>query len=236
MADIPLTQEQRDALHARGLNDEAISFLKSAEEADQIIRNVTPERAQEIFRKAALELSSQVPPPERDNKVIHLAERAQEVLEITELEPAPPKFFAGKYINPDGTMTAYKISDGDRDQHIKHWWQRVVRVPATIPHLFAYTRAAQKRNVCLIRGTAVRAFEGLFSADGLKDARARAPRMNEANPAFIRVFYQRAGAGCKPTDAMFLKGVANPRGWLEERLGALAWFKVQQEEGKDEAV
>ena len=155
MADIPLTQEQRDALHARGLNDEAISFLKSAEEADQIIRNVTPERAQEIFRKAALELSSQVPPPERDNKVIHLAERAQEVLEITELEPASPKFFAGKYINLDGTMTPYRISDGDRDQHVKHWWQRAVRVPATIPHLFAYTRAAQKRNVCLIRGTPV---------------------------------------------------------------------------------
>lgn len=50
----------------------------------------------------------------------------------------------------------------------------------------------------------------------------------------VRAFYQRAGAGCKPTDAVFLKGVADPRGWLEERLGPLAWFEMRQKEGKDE--
>jgi len=84
---------------------------------------------------------------------------------------------------------------------------------------------------------AVRAFKGLFSADGLKTARARsAPPHAKLRRSGVRVFYQRAGAGRKPTDAMFLKGVADPRGWLEERLGPLAWFKVQQEEGKDEAV
>ena len=30
------------------------------------------------------------------------------------------------------------------------WWrQSVARVPATIPHLFAYLREARKRNICL---------------------------------------------------------------------------------------
>jgi hypothetical protein len=82
---------------------------------------------------------------------------------------------------------------------------------------------------------AVRAFEGLFTADALKKARARGAGMNEANPAFIRVFYQCAGAGRKPTDAVFLKGVVDPRGWLEERLGPLTWFEIQQEEGKEQA-
>ena len=33
------------------------------------------------------------------------------------------------------------------------WWrQSVARVPATIPHLFAYLREARTRNICLIRG------------------------------------------------------------------------------------
>ena len=52
--------------------------------------------------------------------------------------------------------------------------------------------------------------------------------MNEANPAFIRVFYQRAGAGCKRADAVFLKGIADPRSWLEERLGPLAYFEIEK--------
>ena len=75
---------------------------------------------------------------------------------------------------------------------------------------------------------AVRAFEGLFTADALKKARARGGGMNEATPALTRVFYQRAGAGCKPTDAMFLKGIVDPRGWLEERLGPLAYFEIEK--------
>ena len=78
-----------------------------------------------------------------DNKVIQLAERAQEVLEITELEPYDGVFI-GKHINPDGSLTQYP--------KVFLWRQRVERVPATIPHLFAQLCAARERNVCLIRG------------------------------------------------------------------------------------
>ena len=73
---------------------------------------------------------------------------------------------------------------------------------------------------------AVRAFEGLFTADALKKARARG--QTELGRAGVRVFYQRAGAGCKRVDAVFLKGIANPRGWLEERLGPLAYFEIEK--------
>jgi hypothetical protein len=78
---------------------------------------------------------------------------------------------------------------------------------------------------------AVQTFKGLFSTNGLKNARVGGSEMNGA--ALRRAFYQRAGAGCKPTDAMFLKGVADPRGWLEERLGPLVWFEM---EDKNEAM
>ena len=142
MADIPLTQEQRDALHARQLDDEAISLLSSLEEATQIIRNVTPERAHEIISKAAFELTPRVPPSE-PNKVIHLAERAQEVLEITELEPCNQTFI-GKRINLDGIL--------EQEPHVLLWWQRVVRVPATIAQLHLYLCEARKRNIILISG------------------------------------------------------------------------------------
>jgi hypothetical protein len=84
----------------------------------------------------------QADPPDHDNKVIRLAERAQEVLEITELEPNDGTFI-GKRINPDGSITQYP--------RVTWWRQRVVRVPATIPHLFAFLREVRKRNICLIR-------------------------------------------------------------------------------------
>jgi putative DNA primase/helicase len=76
-------------------------------------------------------------------KVISLAERAQEVIAITELEPHYNQFI-GKQIGPDGTISQYP--------DVKWWRQHVAHVPATIPHLFAYLREARKRNICLIRG------------------------------------------------------------------------------------
>src|SRR5207249_954082 len=78
------------------------------------------------------------------SKVIALAERAQEVIEITELEPSNGTFI-GKHINPDGSVTQYP-------QNILYWRQRVARVPATPSHLFAYFREARERNICVIRG------------------------------------------------------------------------------------
>jgi hypothetical protein len=79
-----------------------------------------------------------------DPKVIQLAKRAAEVIEITELKPASGAF-AGKCVKPDNTIAPYPERE-------KWWWQAVSRVPATIPHLFAYHREARKRNICLIRG------------------------------------------------------------------------------------
>ena len=37
--------------------------------------------------------------------------------------------------------------------------------------------------------------------------------------------YQREGAGYKPAEAVFFREVADPRGWLEERLGPLAYLR-----------
>jgi putative DNA primase/helicase len=89
---------------------------------------------------------------------------------------------------------------------------------------------------------AARAFDGIFSADGLKKARRRIEigrrgggvgtlHIGESickvpQPPLVRVFYQRKIAGCKPTEAIFLRGAADPRAWLEERLGPLAYFEV----------
>jgi hypothetical protein len=76
-------------------------------------------------------------------KVIALAERAHEIISITELEPNNGVFI-GKHINRDGRITQYPT--------VTWWRQRVARVPASIPHVFAYLREARERNVCLIRG------------------------------------------------------------------------------------
>jgi hypothetical protein len=95
------------------------------------------------------------------------------------------------------------------------------------------------------RADAARAFEGMFTASGLKTARAHASRFNEARaargvgvlhigvpiyrtptPPNFRAIYQRAASGCKSTDALFLTGFPNPRGWLEEKLGPLLRFEV----------
>jgi hypothetical protein len=79
-----------------------------------------------------------------DGKVVELATRAQEIIEITELEPYYRQF-PGKIINPDGSITPYP--------RVKLWWQSVACVPATIPHLFAYFHEARKHRICIIRGT-----------------------------------------------------------------------------------
>ena len=52
------------------------------------------------------------------------------------------------------------------------------------------------------------------------------PRLRTS--ALVHVGYQRATAGCRPTVAVFLKGIADPRGWLEQRLGPLAWFEWEK--------
>jgi hypothetical protein len=71
---------------------------------------------------------------------------------------------------------------------------------------------------------AVRVFEGLFSADGLKAARrAGGIPAWDKRPVLITK-YLRAGAGCKPAVAVFLRPFHDPRGFIEEKLGPLAWF------------
>jgi hypothetical protein len=88
--------------------------------------------------------------PAKMGEIIPLAERAQEVIAITELEPNNGLLFIGKCINPDGSITDYP-------RNITWWRQRVARVPATIPHLFAYLREARKQNICLIRDAPAKA-------------------------------------------------------------------------------
>jgi hypothetical protein len=75
--------------------------------------------------------------------VVVLAERAHEIIDITELEPNDGTFI-GKRINRDGSITQYP--------RITWWKQRVARVAASVSHLFAYLREARERNICLIRG------------------------------------------------------------------------------------
>jgi hypothetical protein len=78
---------------------------------------------------------------------------------------------------------------------------------------------------CKNKTDAGRAFEGLLTADGLETAR----RKRGTEPAWDKMpvtitKYQRAGAGCKPAVAVFLRGFRDPRGFLEEKLGPLEWF------------
>src|SRR6516164_7145008 len=156
------TQEQREALRALGIDDEVIE-LCTPEDREKFIRNLTPELVRKALEVPTAHNPQQAhetnndkqPPSEPDNKIIHLAERAQEVLEITELEPGSARFFAGKYINPDGTMTTYSVAGGRSGMHVKYWRQRVARAPATVPHLFAFMREARRRNIILIRGASV---------------------------------------------------------------------------------
>jgi hypothetical protein len=76
-------------------------------------------------------------------RIVQLAERVGEIIEITELSPDNGAFI-GKRIRPDGHIDDYPM--------VKWWRQRVAQVPASIPALCAYLREARTRNVCLIRG------------------------------------------------------------------------------------
>ena len=83
-------------------------------------------------------------------KVVHLAERAPETLDITELEPRPDPnghpIFIGKKIAHSNKIISYPTN-------VTWYGQAVATIPATIPALFAYLREARTRNICLIRGT-----------------------------------------------------------------------------------
>jgi hypothetical protein len=167
MINPPPTQEQRSALHALGIDDDVIQLL-TPEEREKAIRYLTPELVQKALngdgapptidetpttrgpqqeqppQARKTNNDSQAPSePDHDNKIIHLAERAQEVLEITELEPRY-KTFVGKRINLDGTIEQRPLAT--------EWRQRVVRVPATIRQLHIYVCEARQRNIILIRG------------------------------------------------------------------------------------
>src|SRR5262245_26654368 len=155
---LSITQAQKAALRALGIDDDVID-LYTPEDADKDIRNLTPEIVRELFSKPpavskaptthgpqpqAREINDDTQPSsEPDNKVIHLAERAQEILEITELTPRY-NTFVGKRINLDGTIEQRPLAT---------WWhQRVARVPATIAQFHLYLCEARKRNIILIPG------------------------------------------------------------------------------------
>jgi hypothetical protein len=80
---------------------------------------------------------------------------------------------------------------------------------------------------------AVEAYKGLFTLDGLKQARrGRSVCFPYRDPigethSLRRVTYQRHGRGQRPARACFLADIADPRGWLEERLGPLVWFEAE---------
>lgn len=78
-----------------------------------------------------------------NKRVVQLADYVGETISITELEPYYGQFI-GKRIKLDGSIAEYP--------DVKWWRQSVSLVPATVPHMFAYLRAARERNICLIRG------------------------------------------------------------------------------------
>jgi hypothetical protein len=83
---------------------------------------------------------------------------------------------------------------------------------------------------------AVQAYKGLFKADALRQARKRGsgtfpigyPIENVPLPRITStVTYQRRGRGPRPARACFLADIADPRAWLEERLGPLVRFEAE---------
>lgn len=92
------------------------------------------------------------PRPTAEFPVIHLHNVIQladyspfGVLNITEVEPCSGKF-PGKRIGLDGIISPYP--------HVTLWKHWVVRIPATIPHVFLLVHETLRgRNVCWILGT-----------------------------------------------------------------------------------
>jgi hypothetical protein len=90
------------------------------------------------------------------------------------------------------------------------------------------------------RADAEKAYPGLVKAEALKKDRQKRgvgnslignpirdfPPPHDLKPPLVSVIYRRQGSGCKPARAVFLKEVADPRGWLEQRLGPLAHFEL----------
>jgi putative DNA primase/helicase len=80
---------------------------------------------------------------------------------------------------------------------------------------------------------AVKAYEGLFTRDGLKQARKGQSGcfpyrvLIRETPSLRQVTYQRIGERRRPARACFLADIADPRAWLEDRLGPLARFEVE---------
>jgi hypothetical protein len=142
--------ELRVELRALGIDDDVID-LCTLQEAQKAKQHLTREIVQELFKsppKPETEQKSPHPPHftsqiNSNNKVIHLAERAQEILEITELTPRY-NTFVGKRINLDGTIEQRPLAT--------EWRQRVARVPATIIQFHLYLCEARKRNIILISG------------------------------------------------------------------------------------
>lgn len=93
-----------------------------------------------IFENASVRAATQ-PDQAESHKVVALADRAEEVITITELKPIS-EVFVGKQIARDGRIEKYP--------DIKQWWQSRTLVPATTRHLFAYLCSARETNVCII--------------------------------------------------------------------------------------
>jgi hypothetical protein len=81
---------------------------------------------------------------------------------------------------------------------------------------------------------AARAFEGLFTADGLKSARkgrsgcfANKDSLLEKHP-HLSFLYHRKGPGHTTRRGFAIASPTAARKWLEERLGPLVWFEVER--------
>ena len=73
---------------------------------------------------------------------------------------------------------------------------------------------------------AAKAYEGLFTADGLKSARKNRAFSQHGTPALLQLIYQLAGQGQRPHRALILVNPLAARDWLEKKLGPLVHFEV----------
>lgn len=89
---------------------------------------------------------------------------------------------------------------------------------------------------------AVKAYPGLFSADGLKSARKRSEGVSliidtiSKTPPLLPIRYRRAGERIRLVRAVTLLDLEATRAWLEDRLGPLARFEVECTEGQRSAI
>jgi putative DNA primase/helicase len=85
------------------------------------------------------------------------------------------------------------------------------------------------------RPDAEKAYAGIVTAEGLKSEAKREVEgflyiesiiRESPPPLLVKVTYKRAGPGYATSRAVFMADVADPRGWLVERLGPIASFEV----------